>query len=194
MARIGSLAKNSLFDDPSNSWGVQVYALADQARSEGNQTYHGVSLGAGLDGSDGLAGGSIAPIGRVTSWNPQVYTRAAQHTYELSSLSFGKPVDITPATNTGYTVSMTRVEVWEKEAEVVFGLTSADEVFEDLMDQDRPFKVDEVLLRNTTLYRHWTYRGCWFTGLNANGFEADSGDVRIVRSGEFQFVRRERMQ
>lgn len=180
------------FGSPQNSWGVEVFTLADNARSQANQTFHGVSIGGGRDGSDGLQKGTISPIGRISSWNPQVYTRDAIHTRELSSTTFGRPVDITPGFNSTYSVSMTRVEVWQKEAEVVFGLTTADEVFEDLMDQDRPFSVDEVLMRGSTLYRHWKYRGCWFTNLNTNGFETEGGDTRIVRTGEFMFVRRSR--
>lgn len=180
------------FGAPANSWGVEVFTLADAARTHANQTFHGVAIGAGLDSSDGLTGGSIAPVGRISSWNPQIYTRAAQHTFELSTTTYGKPVDITPGSSSGYTVSVTRCEVWEKEAEVAFGLTDKDEVFEDLIDQDRPFRTDEVLIRNTSVYRHWRYLGCWFTDLNPNGYEAEGGDTRIVRTGNFQFVRRSR--
>lgn len=191
MAHPGAIASPS-FGSAPNDWGVEVFAHHDASRTEANMTFHGVSIGAGQDNAGGLDGSSIAPVGRITSWQPQVYTRSAQHTYELGATTFGRPVDLTPATNTGYTVSMTRVEVWEKEAEVAFGLTTTDSVYEDLMDQDRPFRADEVLMRNTTLYRHWRYRGCWFTNLNPNGFEAEGGDVRVVRTGEFMFVRRSR--
>lgn len=191
MAHPGQIAAPS-FGSPSNDWGVEVFALHDASRTGANMTFHGVSIGAGRDEVGGISGSKIAPVGRITSWQPQVYTRSAQHTYELGSTTFGRPVDLTPATNTGYSVSMSRVEVWEQEAEVAFGLTTSDSVFEDLMDQDRPFRADEVLLRNTTLYRHWRYRGCWFTNLNPNGYEAEAGDVRITRTGEFMFVRRSR--
>ena len=191
MAHPGRVVTPS-FGSAPNDWGVEVFALQDSNRANANQVYHGVSIGAGREGSGGLSGSAIAPIGRITSWSPQIYSRSAQHTYELGSRSFGRPVDLTPATNTGYTVSMTRVEVWKSEAEVAFGLTDSDAVYEDLMDQDRPFTADEVLMRGTSLYRHWRYMGCWFTNLNPNGFEAEGGDTRIVRTGEFMFVRRAR--
>jgi len=182
------------FGAAPNDWGVEVFANYDSARSNSNQSFHGVSIGAGRDDSGGLAGGAIAPVGRITSWQPQLFQRSAVHTYELSALTYGRPIDITPASNTGYTVSMTRVEVWEQEAEVAFGLTDSDEVWEDLMDQDRPFRADEVLLRNITLYRHWRYLGAWFTTLNPNGFDVEGGggDTRVIRTGEFMFVRRSR--
>ena len=178
---------------PENDWGVRVFSLYDNNRTNAPQTFHGISIGAGLDESGGLAGGQVAPVGRVTSWNPQNYQRDATHTYELSASTTGKAVDVTPGRNTQYSVSMTRVEVWGDELEVALGLTDTDEVFEDLMDQDRPFRSDEVLMRASTLYRHWVYRGCWLTSMNFNGFEAEAGDMRIVRSGEFVFVRRERL-
>jgi len=189
MSHPGQIASPS-FGSAPNDWGVEVYALYDASRAGANMTFHGVSIGAGPENGGGLTGGSIAPIGRITSWQPQVYSRTAQHSFELSSTTFGKPIDLTPGGSSGYTVSMTRVEVWAGEAEVAFGLTDSDSVFEDLVDQDRPFRADEVLLRNVTLYRHWRYRACWFTGLNPNGFEAEGGDTRITRSGEFMYVRR----
>jgi hypothetical protein len=189
MAHPGTV-KGPSFSTPANDWGVEVFAHHDANRTNANMTFHGVSIGAGRDDAGGLTGSAIKPIGRITSWQPQLYTRSAQHTYELGSTTFGRPVDLTPAGNTGYTVSMTRVEVWQQEAEVAFGLTTTDSVYEDLMDQDRPFRADEVLLRGTAVYRHWRYRGCWFTNLNPNGFEAEGGDVRVVRTGEFMFVRR----
>lgn len=178
---------------PENDWGVRVFALHDNNRTNAPQSYHGISIAAGLDDSGGLSGGTTAPVGRVTSWNPQNYARDVVHTYELSAGTAGKAVDITPGRNTQYTVSMTRVELWEQELEVALGLTDADEVFEDLVDQDRPFRSDEVLMRATTLYRHWVYRGCWLTQMSFNGWESEGSDLRMVRTGEFMFVRRSRV-
>ncbi len=176
-----------------NDWGVRVFALHDNNRTHAPQTYHGVSIGAGRDDSGGLGGGAVLPVGRVTSWNPQNYQRDVVHTYELSAGTAGKAVDITPGRNTQYSVSMTRVEMWEKELEVALGLTDADEVFEDLADQDRAFRSDEVLMRATSVYRHWVYRGCWLTSMNFNGWESEGSDLRMIRNAELNFVRRERL-
>lgn len=178
---------------PSNDWGVRVFALQDNNRTNAPQTYHGISISAGLDDSGGLTGGTVSPVGRITSWNPQNYTRDVVHTYELSAGTAGKAVDITPGRNTQYAVQMTRVELWEQELEVALGLTDADEVFEDLADQDRPFKADEMLMRATTLYRHWSYLGCWLNEMSYQGWESEGSDLRIIRSGSFQFVRRARI-
>jgi hypothetical protein len=187
--------QNNPFGATPNDWGVQVFTLVDANRSNASMSFHGVSIGAGRDGSGGLAGTGPFPVGRITSWNPQVYSREATHSYELSANATGKPVDITPGSNTGYTASFSRTEVWAKEAEVAFGLTETDAVFEDLCDQDRPFQVDEILTRGrTAVYRRWKYRGAWFTSLNANEYSPDSGDYRVSRSGELKFVRRERVQ
>jgi len=177
---------------PSNDFGVRVFALYDNNRTNAPQTFHGVSIGAAREDAGGLAGGQVLPVGRVTNWTAQGYQRDATHTYELSAATTGKAVDLTPGRNTQYSASMTRVELWGNELEVALGLTDADEVFEDLADQDRSFQCDETLMRHTTLYRHWVYRGCWLTSMNVNGFEAEAGDMRVIRQAELMYVRRER--
>lgn len=186
---------SAYFGAPSNDWGVEVFALRDSEREHGIQVFHGVSIGMGVatPGSP-LGAVTVRPVGRVSSWQPQVYTRDFTPQFELSSSTFGKQVDGVPGRNSAYSVSCTRTEVWKNEMEVATGLVnSSNDVYEDLMDQDRPFQSDEVLLRSTSPYRHWRYLGCWYTELNPSGFEAEGGDVRITRTASFNFIRRARV-
>lgn len=187
---MGSIATNFIGSTNSGSqWSVQTFALLDSERTGSDMVFHGISIGAGITGT-----GSIASVARIQSWNAQVFARNVTHTKELSINAFGKPVEATPgASSAGYNVDFSRIEVWEEEAEVAFGLTDSSEIFEDLMDQDQSFQADEVLMRGTSVYRHWRYHSCWLTSLEGSSFESDGSDARITRSGGFMFVRRERV-
>ncbi|MCH7511921.1 MAG: GNAT family N-acetyltransferase [Chloroflexi bacterium] len=87
-----------------------------------------------------------------------------------------------PGQATGYTVSFTRVEVWNQELELTLGFGS---VFDDLMDQTRPWVTQEYLFRGNELNKLWQYSGCWFQNKNNNNWE--SGGDAIVTLLRFAF-------
>lgn len=162
----------------SNPHGVRVRPLDfDAAGAPTIKTYHGISI---------VVNGRI--IGRVQSWNPQMYARNGAHVYELNHLTFGRPVDYVPSINTGYQVSVNRVEVWDQEFERALGYPA---VWADLIDQNRPFAMQEYLFRGSAVYRVWLYSGCWFQNRNEEGFTAE-GDAKTVVNGEVHFVSRTR--
>lgn len=142
------------------------------------QTYHGLSIAY----KDKI-------IGRIVSWNPQVYQRDANHAYELNHKTAGRPIDIVPGPSRGYTISATRNEMWDNEIEVAMG----DELYDDLADQTSPKVVDEYLFKGNALYRCWRYTGCWFTERNVEGFQAD-GDYMVRISANLMYVSRRRVQ
>lgn len=132
-------------------------------------------------------------IGRIKSWQPTAYSREGAHVYELNVDSFGRPVDYVPGIATGFTIAFTRVELWTEELEVVFGLTSTSQVWDDLTDQTRPFTIDEFLFRGTSLYRQWQYRGCWFQDRNEDAADAQ-GDAIYTVNATVAYIQRVMIQ
>lgn len=165
----------------ANNYGVRTreldYSVPDAPTA---MTFHALSIVSGQ--------GNI--VGRIQSWNPQVYGRDGRLVYELSGVTYGRPVDYVPGKSNAYTIDCSRVEVWSQETELAFGFS---EVWTDLIDQNRPFSVHEYLFKGTVPYRHWVYRGCWFTTKNNNSFEAEN-DPTIMVSGQLTFVSRQRLQ
>lgn len=164
----------------TNAFGIQTpglnFTVPDAPTTK---TYHGASI---------VVNGNI--VGRVTSWNPSgAYTRAAAHVYEVSHVTWGRPVDIVPAISSGYTISMARVEVWFQELEIALGFPA---VWDDLSDQDRPFTVYEYLFRGPSLYRVWRYAGCWFTDRNEAEVSAE-GDGKVIVNATIMYVQRTRI-
>lgn len=162
----------------TNPHGVRVRPLDfDAPGAPTIKTYHGISI---------VVNGRI--IGRIQSWAPQMYSRDGNHVYELNNLTFGRPVDYVPSVNTGYNVTVNRVEVWDQEFEIALGYPA---VWSDLIDQNRPFTMQEYLLRGATVYRIWSYSGCWFKTRNEDQFE-NQGDAMIKANGDVAFVSRVR--
>tara|TARA_R100000656_G_scaffold104176_1_gene76188 strand:+ start:229915 stop:230433 length:519 start_codon:yes stop_codon:yes gene_type:complete len=161
-----------------NAHGVRVRPLDFDAEGAPTiKTYHGISI---------VVGGRI--VGRIQSFKPNMYTRQGNHVYEVNHLTFGRPVDYVPSINEGYNISVSRVEVWNQEFELALGYSA---VWSDLIDQNRPFTIQEYLFKGNTVYRVWLYSGCWFTNRNEDGFES-KGDAQIKATGEIQFVSRTR--
>lgn len=163
----------------ANSYGITSpgldYTVPDAPTTK---TYHGASI---------VVNGNI--VGRITSWQPSPYNKTVNLVREVSHTTWGRPVDIVPAIAEGYTVALTRTEVWFQELEIALGYPA---VWNDLADQDRPFTVSEYLFRGQTLYRVWQYSGCWFTERNENAIEAE-GDGRFIANASLMYVDRSRV-
>jgi hypothetical protein len=128
-------------------------------------------------------------IGRIQSWQASVYTRNGKHIYELSHLTFGRAIDYVPSINTAYSLTFSRAEVWNQELEITLGYPA---VWQDLIDQNRPFSCQEAHMRGATPYRTWLYSGCWFEERNENSFEAE-GDATVMVNAGVKFVSRRRV-
>lgn len=142
------------------------------------KTYHGFSI---------VVNGNI--VGRVESWQPQMFSRQGQHVYELNHLTFGRPVDYVPGVNQNYTVTASRTEVWGQEFERALGFKTA---WSDLIDQDRPFQVYQYIYKGRDIYQIWVYSGCWFQEKNEDPFQANSDNVRVMVNCTIAFVSRTR--
>lgn len=155
----------------TNPFGVEVPSLDFNAPdAPTTKTYHGVSI---------VVNGSI--IGRITSWQPSnAYTRGGEHVFELSHRTWGHPVDYVPGKAEGFTLSIARAEVWNAEMERALGLVGAGGQFTTLLDQNRPFTINEYLFRGQELYRQWVYRGCWFQDKNPSAYEAEGNGIISV--------------
>ncbi len=167
----------------SNNYGVNpVKPLDYKNTAQGALTtkvYHGVSI----------TTGDNKIIGRIQSWQPDSYTRAGVHLYELADLSFGRPVEYVPGVATGFTIAVTRAEVWDSEMEIAFGF---GKTFDDLIDQTRPFSVKEFWIKgNTNQSQVWDYKGCWFTSKNMEAISS-SGDGITMISASMAYVSRVR--
>ena len=162
----------------SNSFGVQSAALdyTDPAASVSTLTYHGACI---------CVGGNI--VGRINSWQPEgAYNRDGEHVYELSKVTIGKPVDYVPGKATGFTVSFARTEVWNQEFELALGFAN---VFETLIDQTRPFVVQEYLYQGTSPYRVIQYNGCWLKTKNPEAWTSDGNYIHKI-TGQLAYVSR----
>lgn len=143
------------------------------------KTYHGVSIVAGAtdDAKD--------IIGRIQSWQPDSYTREGVHLYELSDKFWGRPVEYVPGKATGYTIAVTRAEVWGFEMERVFA--GATDLFDDLIDQNFSFSIKEFWIRGASTYNIWTYRGCWFQSKNYDALTSDGDGITRI-NGTIAYV------
>lgn len=137
------------------------------------KTYHGVSIVAG-DESNRVV------IGRIQNWQPDSYTREGVHLYELAATSWGRPVEYVPGKATGFTIAVTRAEVWNGEMERAFTNDSGQDLYDDLIDQNRPFQVKEFWIRGENVYNIWTYRGCWFNNKNPEAITSDGDGVTRI--------------
>lgn len=156
------------------------YSSSNQAGTLTTKVYHGVSITAGDDSNI---------IGRIQSWQPDSYTREGIHLYELADISFGRPVEFVPGKTTGFTIAVTRAEVWSAEMELAFGFGA---VFDDLIDQTRPFSVREFWIKGNSGYSQvWDYKGCWFTGKNYDAITSDGDGVTKI-SATLAYVSRKK--
>jgi hypothetical protein len=148
---------------PQNFYGVFQDAPLQQGATMA-KTYHGISIAF-----------NNHIVGRIQSWNPQMYTRSGNHIMEIGVRSWGRPVDFVPGPASGFTISCTRAEIWTQEIEKEAGYNT---VWVDLREQKIPFTVYETLFWGTQPYRVWVYRGCWFTERNEDAFTAQgTGEV-----------------
>lgn len=136
------------------------------------KVYHGVSITAGDD--------STTVIGRIQSWQPDSYTRDGIHLYELATTSWGRPVEFVPGKATGFTIAVTRAEVWNAEMEKAFNNDNSQELYNDLIDQVKPFKIREFWIRGEEKYTIWTYHGCWFTNKNLEAITSDGDGITRI--------------
>jgi hypothetical protein len=167
-----------------NDYGVTVPGMALAT----TKTYHGLTIISET--------GQI--VGRVQSYTPVFAKRAGSHVYELNAYTFGRPIDYVPGIESGRSLSCTRIETWEEEAEIAFG--SSQDIarlgrteWSDLCDQTAPFIFQEAFFRANTRYRAWEYLGCWFTSKSFNSFSAD-GDAKVVASLEMAYIIRKQLQ
>ena len=171
----------------SNNYGVQVKPLDfSHERSPMSKVYHGLTI---------VAQNNI--VGRLTSWNPSLYKRDVQHQFELSYITWGRPVDIVPGKMNGaYTITATSLEMWDKEIDR--RLTGESTViFNDLQDQVYPLEIHEHWFKggasgSWTTYRHWGYFGVWLTDMDPESYSADASDGgRVQANANMTFVSRQ---
>jgi len=161
-----------------NSFGVKTVPIDyTQPGTPTLQSYHGGTI---------VVNSKI--IGRIDEWNPAgAYNRDGSHVYELNINTFGKPVDYIPGVARNFNVTFTRGEVWDQELEIALGYPA---VWQDLTDQNFPFTAQEMLFKGASIYRTWSYFGCWFTEKNlASGWSAE-GDAKIKVNSNMAYVAR----
>lgn len=161
-----------------NDFGVTVPAVSLPL----TKTYHGLTL----IGDNGLI------IGRVQNYTPTFAQREVSEIYELNGLTWGRPIDNVPGRETGRSLTLDRVEVWNEEMELVLA-TQADIVrtggaeWPDLMEQTRPFVLQEVLFKGNTRYRTWEYLGCWLTSRTVSQYSS-TGNAQVSSSAGAKYV------
>lgn len=160
----------------TNDYGVGVQTVELNL----TKTYHGMSIC--------LTNGSI--IGRIQEWSPTFAQREGSHIYEINRATAGRPIDYVPGRESGRSISVTRVEVWNDELELA--MAEAESEYIDLADQTKPFELVESLFKGTAAYRGWRYKGCWFTSKTLSGLSAE-GDFKHVASAEINYVIRSKV-
>lgn len=117
-------------------------------------------------------------IGRINAWQAAgAYTREGTHVYEVNAKTWGLPVDYVPGRATGFNITWTRSEIWDQELEIALGYGA---VWENLTDQNYPFVARELLFKGSSLYRSWSYFGCWFTEKNPVELSAEGDGIFSV--------------
>ena len=53
-------------------------------------------------------------------------------------------------------------------------------VFDDLLDQTKPFSIREFWLRGTETAQIWEYSGCWFTNKNMDAITSDGDGITKI--------------
>jgi len=171
----------------NNDYGVSLSTLdVDKIGKNATKTYHGAAIRIGSK-----------MVGRITSFQAQAYSREGVHVYELNPSTWGHPVDYVPGKTSGFSITIARTELWNDELEhYVDDTFNPGNLMTTLMDQVRPFQIQEVLHKgNGTLgtspahYKTWTYKGCWFTEKNLNAQEAQ-GDGQISVNATIAYVSR----
>jgi hypothetical protein len=165
----------------ANPFAVQVKPL-DYTKPDvpTSKIYHGITI---------EANGAV--LGRIQSWNTSgAYTRKGEHVFELNNRTWGRPVDYVPGAADGYTIAAQVAEMWSKEIEIQLGLASPGTAMVDLIDQTFPFTAREFWFRGPTIYRVWTYRGCWLTSRNEEAYTSN-GTGRVMAEMNFSYVARQ---
>lgn len=155
---------------------VQSFDYADADNMITSKVYHGVSIIAGVTEAN------KSVVGRIQSWQPDSYTREGVHLYELANTSWGRPVEYIPGKATGFTIAITRAEVWFSEIERAVFNDQSITLYDDLIDQNKPFTVREFWIRDGAdqAYNIWTYRGCWFQNKNTDAITADGDGITRI--------------
>jgi len=130
-------------------------------------------------------------VGRITEWTPIQMSRPGTHIRELNPNTYGQPVDFVPGVEENFNMSYGRAEVWGEEIERAFGDST---VYSLLLNQNRPFIIDEVYKRGNEVYAIYRHLGCWFTSKSQSAMQAEGGDSVVRISGEIAFVNRVKLK
>jgi hypothetical protein len=160
-------------ENGTNSFNVSVPPLDfTKKHAPTSQTYHGITI---------KVNGKV--VGRISNWTVNVYQRTVTHVRELNAKTFGRPIDIVPSINDGYTITANRTEVWGEELEKAVGYSQA---FDDLINQTYPFSIQELWFKGVQIYRITDYHGCWFTNTDLESWDV-TGDAIVKRSCAIMF-------
>lgn len=157
-----------------NNHGVNLGTRLESGPTDSptTQTFHGLSI---------VMNNNL--IGRIQKWNPKMYSRKGEHIYELNYATFGRPVDYVPGINEQYSIDCEKIEIWDNELEEALGY---GKTWDDLMDQTRPFTIDESIYKGQNIYRTVRYTGCWFTDKNNAQFGAtDTPTIKMTANISF---------
>lgn len=125
-------------------------------------------------------------IGMIQSWNPAM-GRTVTPIYEINSATSGEVIENVPGNITGLTMTVDRVDLFNKKMEEVWG---ANFNIQMLTDQTNPITIQEKWLNPNGSPEIWMYTGCWFTSLGRN---QSSSDDRIIRvNAQMMYVKKYR--
>lgn len=127
-------------------------------------------------------------VGAIVRWSPAAYTRGMTHVFELNYLTSGHPIDVVPGNLGGFKIAVDRYDLWTKKMEEAFFDMTIEEA---LGMQDRPFEVNQFLLKPDGTKELVVYRGCWFDSIGRT-YDA-TGDRIIKVSASLTFLKRERV-
>ena len=127
-------------------------------------------------------------VGEIIKWTPATQTRGGTWVYELNYETSGVPVDFVPGNTTGYTINLTRYDLWSSKYEEVFGDASIEQA---LGQQYAPFDVRQYLKRPDGTKELWVYRSCWMTSVGRD-YGVD-GDRIIKVQAVLSYVKKERI-
>jgi len=128
-------------------------------------------------------------IGSISRWTPAPIDRRFTQVYELNVLSSGHPIDNVPQNLGGYTITVTRADIWKEPFEKAFG--GNIDLYEAIGRQDRPFEVYQYFYHPDGYVELIVWRGCWFSRVGRD--YSSTGDRIVLVNAELTFLRRDRI-
>lgn len=128
-------------------------------------------------------------IGSIQDFTHGPIQRAMTTIYELNPLSSGHPIDVVPGNLSGFTLKVSRYDIYTEPFEKVFG--GSTDIYEALGMQNRGIEIYRYWFHPNDYKEILVYRNCW---LQQVGRTISLGRERtVLADGSFAYVRHDKI-